>query len=208
MKTAFLISIALAMAGIAAPGVAKPGTQANRTVHRAGNWFVVRSTNDTTGTVGCTGFHMGDSGVQLSKETLILKIPGELKTIALRFDGQPPRASRPPEASEKQVGAVVLAGADFEQLRRGKTLGLDVVTAQGPSSHTLQLEGLDAALKNINDGCPLTPAAKRAELAEKKARAKAEAERCSPKGIARMREKGLPDLRIKSACPQADLTPS
>jgi hypothetical protein len=207
MKTAFLISIALAMASIAAPGVAQSGTQTNRTVHRTGNWFVVRTAHNTTGAVSCTGFYMGHPGVQLSKETLILKVPGELKTIALRFDGQTPRAPRPPEASEKQIGAVVLAGADFEQLRRGKTLGLDVVSAQGPGSHTLQLEGLDAALKNINDGCPLTPAVKRADVAAKKARAKAEAERCSPKGIARMREMGMHDLRIKSACPKADLTP-
>lgn len=207
MKTALVVSLALALATFAAPGMTQPGVQTNRTVYRAGNWFVVRSTHNTTGNVGCTGFYMGQPGVQLSKESLILRVPGEIKSIGLRYGDQPARAARPPAASEKQIGAVVLGGADFEQLRGSKTLGLDVTTAQGRGSHTLQLEGLDAALKNIGEGCPLTPAAKRAERVAQKAREKAQAERCSPKGIARMKEMGMHELRIRSTCPNADLTP-
>jgi hypothetical protein len=207
MKDAFLITIALALAGIAAPGVAQPGTQTNTTVFRAGNWYVVRSTHNTTGAVGCTGFYMGHPGVQLSKESLIVRVPGEIKSIGMRFGDEPARAARTPQAAEKQIGAVVLAGADFDQLRKGKTLALDVTTAQGRGNHTFQLAGLDGALKNINDGCPLTQAAKRAERAAQKTREKVQAERCSPKGIARMQEMGIHELRIRSACPKADLTP-
>lgn len=207
MKSAFLITIALALASFAAPGLTQPGVQTNRTVYRAGNWFVVRATHNATGAVSCTGFYMGQGGVQLSKENLIFRVPGEIKSVGLRFDEQPPRASRPPGASEKQIGAVMLAGPDFEELRRGKTLGIDVTTAQGRGSHTLQLEGLDAALKNINDGCPLTPAARRAEVAAKKARDRAMALRCAPAGIERQRASGVPDWRIQADCPKADLKP-
>jgi hypothetical protein len=207
MKAAFLISIALALAGIAAPGIAQPGVQTNRTVLRAGNWYVVRSTHKVTGAVACTGFYIGNPGVQLTKESLVLRVPGEIKSIGMRIGDRPARAARAPQPTEKQMGAVVLAGADFDQLRQNKTLALDVTTAQGRDSHTLQLDGLAAALKNINDGCPLTQAAKRAERAAEKARAKAEAERCSPQGIARMKESGMHELRIRSACPKADLTP-
>lgn len=207
MKAAYLVSIALALASVAVPGMTQPGAQTNRTVYRAGNWFVVRSTHDTTGAVACTGFYMGLGAVQLSKENLILRVPGEIKSIGLRFGEQPPRAPRPPEASEKQIGAVMLAGPDFEALRRSKTLGIEVATAQGGGRHTLQLEGLDAALKNINDGCPLTPAAKQAERAAKQARERAIAARCAPAGVERMRARGVPEWRIKADCPKADLTP-
>lgn len=207
MKTAFVISIALALAGAALPAASQPGVQTNRAAFRAGNWFVVHSAHKTTGEVACTGFYMGRPGVQLSKDSLIVKVPGELKSIGLRFGDQSARPARAPEKSEQQIGAVVLSGADFEQLRNSKTLGLEVVTSTTSASHTLELEGLRAALKNINEGCPLPPATKRAELAAQKAREKAQAERCSPQGIARMQERGLHELRIKSMCPKAELTP-
>lgn len=207
MKNALVISIALALAAIAAPAVSQPGVQTNRATTRAGNWYVVRSTHKTTGDVACTGFYMGRPGVQLSKDSLIVKVPGELKSIGLRFGGEPARPARAPGKSEQQIGAVVLSGADFEQLRRSKTLGLEVVTSTTTASHTLELEGLGDALKNITAGCPLPPATKRAELAAQKAREKAQAQRCSPQGIARMQERGMHELRIKSLCPKADVKP-
>lgn len=207
MKRALLLCVGLVLGAFAIPSLSQPGVQTNRAAFRAGNWYVVHSTHKTTGDVACTGFYMGRPGVQLSKDSLIIKVPGELKSIGLRFGDQPARPARAPEKSEQQIGAVVLGGADFEQLQSSKTLGLEVVTSTTRASHTLELEGLRAALKNINAGCPLTPATKRAELAAQKTREKALAERCSPQAIARMQERGMHELRIKSLCPKAELTP-
>jgi hypothetical protein len=205
MKTAFLVSLALVLSTAAAPAMTQ---QSNRTVLRAGNWYVVRSTQPVTGTVACTGFYMGQSGVELSKDSLIVRVPGDINSVGLRFGEEPARSLRPAEKTERQIGGVMLAGADFKQLRRSKTLSLDVTTAQGRTSHTLQVEGLDAALKNIEDGCPLTPASLRAERAVRQARAKAEAAKCTPAGIARMREKGYPEVRIVATCPKAAPPPA
>jgi hypothetical protein len=198
MKSAFFLPIALTLFA-AAPGLAQP---TNQTVFRADNWFVVRSTKPD-GAVACTGFYIGQDGVQLNKYSLTVKIPGEVKSVSLRFGDQPVRAPRTLDPNEQQMGAVMLAGPDFEQLRRSKTLGLDVATAQGRESHALKLEGLDATLRNIDAGCPLTAAAARAQRAKQQARAKALAARCAPDAIAKQRANGVPEWRIADKCPKA-----
>jgi hypothetical protein len=202
MRTAYLASIALALCAVAVPAMTQDVAPFNRTVYRAGNWYVVRTTK-TTGAVSCTGFHMSNPGVQLHRDSLIVKLAGEPKSVGLRFGQEPARAPRPAEKAEQQMGAVVLSGADFAQLRHGKTLVLEVATAKGAERQTLQLDGLEATLKNIDAGCPVPVALQRAERAERRAREKALAERCSPASVARMRERGLNELRIASRCPNA-----
>jgi hypothetical protein len=205
MKTAIFVPLAIALATLTSPAEAQQSTQTRNIVLRAGNWYVVRSNQTASGAVACSGFYMGQDGVELRKDKLVVKLPGEPKSIGLRFGDEPPRAPRAPDANERQTGAVVLAGADFEQLRRSKSVSLDVATAQGRANPTLKLEGLNAAVKSIDAGCPVPAASVRAERALQKKREKALAERCSPAGIARMREQGLNDLRIMSACPKAAL---
>jgi hypothetical protein len=203
MKPTLLLSLAVALVTSVATASAQPRPKSNQTVYRAGDWFVVRSTQPATGTVTCAGFYIGQDGVQLSRDSLIVKVPGELQSVGVRFDEQPARALRPAEKIEQQIGGVMLAGPEFAQLRRSKTLRVDVTTAQGRSSHTLKVEGLDATLSNIHAGCPLPAVAERAERARLRAREKALAARCSPEAIARMRANGMHELRIRSSCPGA-----
>ncbi len=205
MKTAILVPFAIALATLTSLAESQQSTPTRNVVLRAGNWYVVRSSQTAPGAPACAGFYMGQDGVELGKDKLVVKLPGEPKSIGLRFGDEPPRAPRAPEANERQARAVVLAGPEFEQLRRNKSVALDVTTAQGRANPTFQLEGLNAAVKSIDAGCPVPAATVRAQRAVQKAREKAQAQRCSPAGIARMREQGLNDLRIMSACPKADL---
>jgi hypothetical protein len=205
MKTAFLLTLGVALAAAATPALPQAEGLTNRTVFRSGNWYVVRSTQSATGVVACTGYYMGQDALRLDKESLTVNVPGELKTITLRFDDQAPRPARPPERIEQQMGGAVLSGAEFEQLQRSRTLALEVATSRERVSHTVPLEGLNAALKNIEDGCPLTEAAVRAERAARQARDKAQAARCTPAGVRRMLERGVPEHRIQAECPKAKL---
>lgn len=199
MKSAPLLLAALTLFA-AVPGLAQPSS---KTVYRSGNWYVVRSTQPVTGAVACTGFYMGQGGVQLGRDSLLIKTADEVKSVSLRFGEQPARAARALDPNERQMGAVMVAGADFELMRRGKSLALELVTAKGNESHSLKLEGLDAALKNIDAGCPLPAASARAERAQQQARAKAQASRCTPEGVEKQRAMGVPEWRIAARCPQA-----
>src|SRR5512133_2824837 len=138
MKTAWLLPVSIVLAALAAPVFPQPAPTEpppRRTVHRDGDWYVVRSIQRGTGQAICTGFYMGHAGVQLSKDSLIIRTPGELQSIGLRYGDEPAPAARPPSASEKQIGAVMIAGPDFDKLRRAKTLGLDVRTSQQHAQH-------------------------------------------------------------------------
>ncbi len=206
MKTVSLLSLFAVLWTLAAPGMTQEA-RSGRAVFRSGDWYVVHSTQKATGAVACTGYQIGHPGAQLGKDSLSVKIAGEPKSIVLRFGDEPARAPRPAQKAEAQAGAVMLAGADFEQLRRSKTMELDVATAQGRVRETLNLGGLDATLKNIDAGCPLPAALVRAERKAQLAREKAAKARCEPAGVARMREKGVPEWRIAATCPKAAPAP-
>jgi len=205
MKTASLISLLAVLWTFGAAATAQ--AQSGRAVFRAGDWYVVRSAQNVAGVAACTGFHMGHPEAQLGKDSLMVKIPGEIKTVGVRFDNEPARAPRPAAKAELQAGGVILAGAEFEPLSRGKTLDLDVTTAQGRTRVALKLEGLAASLKNMAAGCPLTAATARAERKAQLAKERAIKEQCEPPALARMRAKGLDEWRIAAKCPQAGPAP-
>lgn len=128
--------------------------QAHEPVYRSGPWFVVRSVRDGGGVVACTGFYRANARVQLSKDTLAIKVPVEVRSVAFGFDGAPLPAARPLSAAERQVGAIALMGDDFARLARSRQLTIEVATAAGLQRHVLQLHGLAGALANIHAGCP------------------------------------------------------
>jgi hypothetical protein len=151
-------AVAGAQTGGAMPAVPPnlaPAVRANTPVFQSGHWFVLRSVREQGSVVACTGFYRGHRGVQLSKDMLIIKSPVALKSVALGFDAAPMRPARPMQSVEEQMGAVVIAGDDFAQLKKSTRLRIDAVTDQGTGSHELDLQGLAETVKNIESGCPL-----------------------------------------------------
>lgn len=108
--------------------------------------------------MACTGFYRANRHVQLSKDTLIIQTPEEVKGVAFGFDDQAAGALRPLSASEKDLKAIVFAGEDFSKLTRSRKVHIDVGTAQGTMRHELELTGLAGALENIEKGCPVPDA--------------------------------------------------
>ena len=146
--------LALAFAS-AAWGQPEGRQRSNQPVFRSGPWFVVRSVREGGNVVACTGFYRANRGVQLSKDSLVIKTRQQIRTVALGFDGKPMTAPRPLSEAEKQLGALAIAGDEFAQLALSCKLRLEFVTDQGPQKHDLELRGLKGALENINAGCPV-----------------------------------------------------
>jgi hypothetical protein len=187
-------SVAAALCGLwTAPcALAQPKLSTNEPVYQSGNWFVVRTTKERSDVVACTGFYKSYRGIQLTQDTLIVKVTDDMQSVAIGF-GDKMRAPRPPEDIEKEMRAVVFKGASFDQLRRAKRLKLEVLTTKGSSLHDLKLQGLNGALENIAAGCPEPdqPLRKKAQGA---------AESCSAPLMARMRANGITEAQIEASC--------
>jgi hypothetical protein len=139
---------------------AQPAERPNQPVFRSGPWFVVRSVRDGGKLIACTGFYRANGHVQLSKDTLIIKTPEEAKGVAFGFDDRAPGPQRPLSAGERELKAIAFSGDDFKALTSSKKVRIDVETPQGIMRHELELNGLAAALDNIDKGCPVPDAPK------------------------------------------------
>ena len=166
-------------------GWAQPQLATNDVVFKSGNWFVVRSVRARSDTVGCTGFYKSERDVQLGAEQLILKVPGKLRQIVVRFNDEISLPSRPPTRAEMQLGAVVIGGDQFDKLQISRRLNVEITTKEKRSLVALRLQGLPEALINIRNGCPL--AAKPAPL-------------CTDPLIARMRANGVTAAQVEKIC--------
>jgi len=83
---------------------------------RSGNWKVVRTLDAMNDKVTCTGIYKDDYSVQLNEGELYVSIRGGLQSITMRFDENPARKLRIPLKMEKDIGAVMLTGNDFNEL--------------------------------------------------------------------------------------------
>jgi hypothetical protein len=190
---AAFIAVGLALWAALPLAVAQPRLQTNEPVFRSGNWFVVRSTKENSATVACTGFYKDRRGIQLSEDTLIVRVPDDIQSVAVGY-GDKMRPARPPEDIEKEMRAIVFRGADFDRLRRTKIIKLEISTARGQIQHELNVQGINAALLNIASGCPV-PADR--VLAQPGGTAEAA---CTPALMARMRANGVTEAQIAGIC--------
>src|SRR5205823_5307074 len=126
----------------------------NQVVFKSGGWFVVRSTRTGSKSVACTGFYKDHRGIQLSKDSLILKFDGELQQVTIALNGKAGTA-RAPQDIEQQVHAVVLTGPDFERLNSLKKITVEVETDKGRHTQNMTLAGMKDALENMALGCPV-----------------------------------------------------
>jgi hypothetical protein len=189
------LAIGLALLGGMPPAAAQPKLQTNEPVFKSGNWFVVRSTKEGRDTVACTGFYKAHRGIQLSEDSLIVRIPDDMQEITIGY-GDKMRPPRPPEDIEKDLRAVVFRGADFDRLRRTRTVKLEIATAKGTVRHEMNVQGINAALLNIASGCPV-PAER--VMAQPQPGGAADAV-CPPALMARMRANGVNEAQIAASC--------
>jgi hypothetical protein len=179
----------------------------NEVVFRSGPWFVVRTLRDFGNVVACTGFYRMHGGVQLSSDNMIIRTGAELRSISVGFDDKPLLPPREPTAIEKEMHAIVFAGADFEQLKRSSKLTLGLASDKAQGNHPIDLRGMHEALANIEQGCPEPAVPLRAQVQESAGRGTGMRERggqggatCGPRLIARMRDNGVSEQQIRAIC--------
>src|SRR5437868_3420359 len=83
-STTFSLGLALAAAAGFSIAWAAP---VNEPVYRSGNWYVVRTTQPD-GAIACTGFYRAHREVQLTQDTLIVKLQGKVDQVMVGYDGQ------------------------------------------------------------------------------------------------------------------------
>lgn len=175
----------LVLAGACGPGWAQPPLSTNEVVFKSGPWYVVRSVRPRSDTIGCTGFYKSERDVQLGTDQLILKVAGEPRQIVVRFNDEPSLPARAPTKAEKQLGAIVVDGEQFEKLQGSRRLNVEYTVKQKRSKVALRLQGLPEALTSIRNGCPT--AARPASL-------------CTDPLIARMRANGVTAEQVARIC--------
>jgi hypothetical protein len=177
------------------------------TTLKVGNWSVLRSVDTMTDKLSCTGVYKSNYGVQLTPDSLYVKISGGIQSITMRFGDFPPQSMRLPQKLEKDVGTVIIEGREFSQAVETNRLRLQVLTlVRGVATEDLDTTGVQAAVEHIRAGCPMPapvaalvviPAV--APVSEAKAVVSFE-KACSDQLVLRLRTAGVTEKQIKSAC--------
>lgn len=197
MKTSkiFLLLAIVALAGLSTSASADLKTAT--VAFTSGNWKVLRDKDTMTDKIDCTGIYRDEYGVQLTAETLYVKVSGGLESVTVRFGDEQARPLRLPTETEKKIRAIMLTGTDLDQLQAVTRLRYQASTlVSGIKTGDLDLTGFTQALESIKAGCPLqTPA----PVAEKTSDA-LNGSMCNVMLIARMRKQGIKDGQITAIC--------
>ncbi|MGL5679648.1 MAG: hypothetical protein ACRDC2_08595 [Plesiomonas shigelloides] len=161
-------------------------------VFKSGEWSVLRTTNQMTDEVSCTGVYKNEYGIQLTGDALYISIRGGLKGITLRFGDQPAESLRLATDIEKQVDAIMIQDNDFTKLMGSNRLRVQVLTVLGNlKNYDIDLSGISAAVENIRSGCLGNPINK--SLSNKPSL-------CSEKVLKRLLSKNVDASIINYAC--------
>jgi len=148
-----------------------------------------------TDKTNCTGIYKENYGIQLVRDSLYIQIQGGIQSVTLRFGENPPKGMRLASKIEKDVGTVIISGNDFSELGQTARLRLQVLTlVRGIVNEDLDTTGIQAAVENINSGCPVQAEAKKVQSTA------TPNSLCSDQLISRMRANGLTDAQIRNIC--------
>jgi hypothetical protein len=188
MKVWLSIALLLCLAGAASASLADAPT-----VFKAGNWSVLRDVDVMTDKTSCTGIYKEDPSIQLTADTLYIRVRGGLKSVTLRFGDQPAERLRLATEMEEKVDAIEISGNDFTKLLGSARLRVQSMTlVRGITNFDLDLAGLSAAVENIRQGCPGEPLTNAAVISKPSL--------CSDLVVRRLEEKGVTPEVIKYVC--------
>jgi hypothetical protein len=102
--------LAASMVLLASAGVHAQGLKNAQPTLKVGNWTVLRSVDTMTDKISCTGIYKSNYGVQLTPDTLFVKVVGGVESVTLRFGDEPARRMRMPSKIEKKSGRSPLTG--------------------------------------------------------------------------------------------------
>lgn len=155
MKVFVALSIAVTILLSPSYGLAQNLKEAP-VVFRAGNWKVLRTVDKMDDKTNCTGIYKEDYGVQLTEDTLYLKVQGGVEAVTLRFGDKPAQKLRLAKELEKKLRAVMLTDSEFDELSGSGRLLYQVNTIiNSVKTNEINLTGFEETLANIRAGCPV-----------------------------------------------------
>lgn len=123
---------------------------------KVGNWTVLRTMDAMTDKVECTGIYKSNYGIQLAGNRLFVTVAGGIQAVTLRFGEAPPEAMRLVIKREKELGAVIIDGADFFRALTTTRVLVQILTlVRGVKIEDIDTAGMQSAVDHINSGCPL-----------------------------------------------------
>ena len=172
-----------------------------KNVFQSGKWAVLRDIDNMTDKVVCTGILGADKNKQLTDNKFYLRIGGGINNVTLRFDDAPAEPFRLATDLEKNMGVVVLNGSEFEKTKSSTRLRAIVGTlVSGLKEFDLDVSGINEALENIHQGCPI-PASSLAAGPAPAVQVKSETQpKCSPELMNRMQKAGVTKIQLSQVC--------
>ena len=170
------------------------------TAFSSGNWKVLRDKDAMTDKTDCTGIYKSDFGIQLTEDTLFIRVTGGIESVTLRFGEDQPKPLRLATKMEKDIRSVILTGTEFDQLQNASRLRYQFSTlVSGLKTGEIDLTGFTPALENIKEGCPVQQSAPSPESTSQDTNSQIGA-LCTATLVARMRQQGLRSTQIHAIC--------
>lgn len=169
---------------------------------KVGNWSVFRSVDTMTDKVSCTGIYKSNYGVQLTPNTLYVKILGGIQSVTLRFGEDSAQPMRLPQKLEKDVNTVIIDGREFTQVLESNRIRLQVLTlVRGVATEDLDTTGIQTAIDHIRIGCPVSSSATTPSPIAALVPVVLETEiRCSEQLVGRLKAAGVTEKQINASC--------
>ena len=170
------------------------------TAFSSGNWKVLRDKDAMTDKTDCTGIYKNDFGIQLTQDTLFIRVSGGIESVTLRFGEDQPKPFRLSTKMEKDIRSAILTGTEFDELQNASRLRYQFSTlVSGIKSGEIDLTGFTPALENIKEGCPVQQPASSPESASQDPNSQT-GTLCNATLVARMRQQGLRSTQIHAIC--------
>ncbi|HWD27371.1 MAG TPA: hypothetical protein VG387_09410 [Rhizomicrobium sp.] len=95
-----------------------------------GDWTIYRDSDAMTDVVTCLGIYQGRPAVQLTKDSIAISLNGRggISSYKYRLDDTPPTELRLATDTEKDIGAVVFEGDDFNAIRSANRFRFQALT--------------------------------------------------------------------------------
>lgn len=123
----------------------------------SGAWTVVKTVDQMTDEVTCTGLYRAVPDIQLSGNTLYIRMTSTPEAVKLRFDNETAQPMRLASRMEKSLRMVALEGFTFSTAYAATRLRYAVLTVgKSVVEGDLDLTGISAAADYINQKCVAT----------------------------------------------------
>lgn len=156
MKTPNLITLVAMVVALGSNALADAQLNSPTIAFKSENWKVLYYKDIMSDKITCTGFYRDDYGVQLTANSLLIRVAGGLESMTLRFGDEQITPPRNLTDLERSSGIVELSGLEFAHVQSVNRIRYQAsMRLSRYNAGDIDLTGLKQALENINANCPV-----------------------------------------------------